>query len=299
MNMNLIEIIFINDASTDGTLEKLKEYQKQYPNNIKIIDNYKRIMQGASRNKGIDIAEGDYIAFVDADDAIHPTTFEEAVSAAMMYDAEIVRFLFKRVTNFNFTIPATIENTMPNYYVDIAGDQSRFRFFVEGGGSMLRSCWDKIYKRDFVIDNNLRFAEGLFDEECLFTTPAYLNLNRLYLLNKHLYYYYKNENSTIECMRGNPEHKWDNVWVWEDLYRKVDYFNLPAYDKQLFEATFVVNYFFYTITLWRGRKVAYNEKDVVYLAKQVLLWFPFYEGNEILRKNYGERLKVIKDLGRR
>ena len=73
-----VEIIVVNDGSKDRTLEIAKEYQTQYPNIIKIIDKENGGLSSA-RNKGLEIATGKYISFIDSDDYIAPNTIEDIV----------------------------------------------------------------------------------------------------------------------------------------------------------------------------------------------------------------------------
>lgn len=71
-----IEIIVIDDASTDNSPEIEAEYQKKYPN-VKVYRNERNLGQSETRNRGIELAEGDYIAFLDSDDYVNPGMYEE------------------------------------------------------------------------------------------------------------------------------------------------------------------------------------------------------------------------------
>lgn len=77
-----IEIIAIDDASTDGSLELLTEYRAKYPN-IAVYRNEHNLGQSKTRNIGIDLASGDYIAFLDSDDYINPGMYEELYQTAL------------------------------------------------------------------------------------------------------------------------------------------------------------------------------------------------------------------------
>ena len=70
-----IELIFVNDGSTDNSLNILNEYKKQYPDIIKVISQENKGLGGA-RNKGLELASGEYIGFVDADDFVEPNMYE-------------------------------------------------------------------------------------------------------------------------------------------------------------------------------------------------------------------------------
>lgn len=80
-----IEIIIIDDGSTDRSIEIEKEYKDKY-SNIKLYKNKKNLGQGVARNKGIEIAQGDYITFVDSDDYVHPEMYEELYQSAVEYN---------------------------------------------------------------------------------------------------------------------------------------------------------------------------------------------------------------------
>ena len=77
-----IEIIVIDDASTDNSPEIEAEYQKNYPN-VKVYRNERNLGQSETRNRGIELAEGDYIAFLDSDDYVNPGMYEELYQAAV------------------------------------------------------------------------------------------------------------------------------------------------------------------------------------------------------------------------
>lgn len=77
-----IEIIVIDDASTDNSPEIEAEYQKKYPN-VKVYRNERNLGQSETRNRGIVLAEGDYIAFLDSDDYVNPGMYEELYQAAV------------------------------------------------------------------------------------------------------------------------------------------------------------------------------------------------------------------------
>lgn len=79
-----IEIIVIDDKSTDNSLEIIKEYGRKY-SNIRIYQNERNLGQGETRNRGIEVAEGEYIAFLDSDDFINPRMYEELYEAATKY----------------------------------------------------------------------------------------------------------------------------------------------------------------------------------------------------------------------
>lgn len=71
-----LEIILVNDASTDNTLSLLEKWESRYPDNIMVVTYDTNIRQGGARNVGLSYAQGEYIGFVDSDDWIEPRMYE-------------------------------------------------------------------------------------------------------------------------------------------------------------------------------------------------------------------------------
>lgn len=85
-----LELIFINDASTDGTLRILKAYERMDPEHICVITYDENIKQGGARNVGLSYATGNYIGFVDADDWIEPDMYERLLTMVKKYNCDMV-----------------------------------------------------------------------------------------------------------------------------------------------------------------------------------------------------------------
>ena len=92
-----IEVIMVNDCSTDNTLQKLKEYEAKYPDSIMLISLEQNVKQGAARNIAVQYATGEYVCYMDADDYLVPKALEKLYRAAKENRAEITGYLFKYV----------------------------------------------------------------------------------------------------------------------------------------------------------------------------------------------------------
>lgn len=176
-----LEIIIINDGSTDGSLNKCIEWQRK-DDRIILIDQ-KNCGQGPARNRGIEESHGQYIAFVDADDWIDVTTFEKAEQAVKKSMADIVLFDLYCVhfdNNENVVMYEPIRNQC-----SIEGNftfEDDFSMFYKVSGSLCDAIWNRecfndiimpahAYEDEFVV--NKIFAEGY----------------KVIHLNEHLYYY--------------------------------------------------------------------------------------------------------------
>lgn len=190
-----LEIILVNDGSTDNSKEICEEYEKK-DNRIKFIDS---INQGASsaRNLGLKNVTGDYISFIDADDFISENFYTYLYNYMIKCNADIVECNSVKVN-------AEIENTENIYYIPekeevvetnnigallrLYGDEEEFY-----GKTIV--VWNKLYKRK--IFDNILFEPGrIIDDEC-FTYKALYNCERFVTLNAGLYAYVYAENSTM------------------------------------------------------------------------------------------------------
>ena len=136
-----LEIICINDGSTDQSLKKLKEYAAK-DDRVVVLSQENKGMSGA-RNSGMDIATGQYIAFVDCDDYIDVTMIEKLVDIANRTDAEIV------ITNillfFEDTLQIKSFRDEPLYY-----SLRKTTFTLNQAPEMIKhvGVWDRIFQRD-------------------------------------------------------------------------------------------------------------------------------------------------------
>ena len=192
-----IEIICVDDASTDNSLEILKQYQSKY-SNIKIIQNKINRGPGASRNIGIEAAGGEYIGFVDADDYVNINMYEELYEGAKeLGNPEIV------YTGISFVQDDRFRNyNAPRYRKGYAGTPlTRKSMLMDISPSM---C-NKIVRRDFLGDT--RFLENVMWEDAALSFILHLKANSFADVNNHNYYYRKSstEGYSSKNNKYNPD----------------------------------------------------------------------------------------------
>ncbi len=142
-----IEIICVDDGSTDKSLEILKEYAKK-DNRITVITQ-KNLHAGVARNAGLTVARGEYVHFLDSDDWVEKDIYTKSLSDIDKDDIDVYVFNFNDVDNLNKTVKLHSSYTQ---YKNI------FRF--EEDKTMLQRPvvpWNKLYKRSFIKKNNLKF----------------------------------------------------------------------------------------------------------------------------------------------
>lgn len=105
-----LEIIIINDGSTDNSVEIAKHYAENYPH-VRLLH---QANAGASvaRNRGIEVATGKYVAFVDADDEVYPTMYETLMTMALEDDLDVAQcnadWCFRECNQVNHLIPTRV-----------------------------------------------------------------------------------------------------------------------------------------------------------------------------------------------
>lgn len=161
-----IQIVIVNDKSTDNTLEILEEYKSQYPDNIILINNEKNMGPAFSRNVGLKHAEGQFINFLDADDIMSEYAFKHAYYFLRDHEEidivsiPIYYFGVKRGPhnlNFKFKKDQVIDLTIHPAYIQLSGPSSFIRRDVI---------------KDYEFNNNLRVSEdALLINQMLLKNP--------------------------------------------------------------------------------------------------------------------------------
>ena len=233
-----IEIICVNDCSKDTTKELLNEYA-QKDARVKPIHFDKNQGQSSARNAGIKIAKGEFISFVDSDDYIEQTMLEKLYNKAKDTQSDMV------ISNIYLDFEDTGEKQLfrdNRYYTFLSG-----RTFKPTEHPPLISCigvWDRIYKRELIIDNNLLFPVGLVYEDHLFCIQAYILANKVTVVNEPLYYYRKNAGGSItDNEKKNDNYKFNFL----EISRRIKKFLREKKVYEIFQKEYLKYHFFYAM----------------------------------------------------
>lgn len=146
-NFNNFEIIICDDGSNDGTIELLKKLKNDY-SNITVEFN-EHIGAGAARNKGIELAKGEYIYFSDSDDYVSKDFFD-VISKEIEYKKPDILFF-----NYNEIIDEKVSNTVVRKNANC-----KYDFFYTN------SCiWSSLYKKSLFIENEIRFPPSVYHQD--------------------------------------------------------------------------------------------------------------------------------------
>lgn len=187
---NNLEIIIVNDGSTDHSLEIMKKHQ-QHDSRIRIINQENQGLLHARRN-GVAHSFGKYIIFVDADDYIFSDEIEHAFSVMKKYHADIVKFRFqfvpeKRDSKLYF-------QTRDDVVFDLKNKKSFYNSFIATDD--LNHIWSQIFKKDlYNIHSEIFHSRTNFGEDVLQNMMLYQNASKIVTTSFIGYAYRFNPNS--------------------------------------------------------------------------------------------------------
>lgn len=180
-----IEIVAINDGSTDKSLEILQKYINNF--NIKLINKANGGLSSA-RNVGLENAKGEYIAFVDSDDFIHKEMYEELYTISQGSDVVFC--------GYNKFYSNKIEESDILKKLKLF-EENRKYLGIEMYKHELVTVWNKIYRREFLEKNKFKFVEGIIHEDDEFSLKVFSKAESVKFIKKNFYFYRLDNQSSI------------------------------------------------------------------------------------------------------
>lgn len=314
------EIICLNDGSTDGTLEILNKYQSLYPD-IQVFtgENHGVAYQ---RNKGVQRARGKYIYYLDGDDLIKENCLETLYQYAEADSLDILYFEAE-----SFYESKEIEEAFPQFLTlyhrhkeyDGVYDGKDLYIEMENEGDIKMSVCLQFVRRQFLIDNNIKFGEERYFEDNLYTVKTMIKAARARCVRDNLYLRRVRDNSTMtrEKNKGRFEsylevvsgfmqiledEKQDFVFQ-EAIYKRIrgtcinvfkDYLEVPEKEKkELFgerdsQLYLLIGMAFFINIEEKNRKEITGKLKKAYEEKS--------EINAKLQKTYGEKSEINAKL---
>lgn len=190
-----LEIICVNDGSTDRSQKILEEYAHS-DSRIKII-NQENSGVCAARNKALSESSCDYVTFVDSDDYLEETAYEHAYKNIVNAQADVLIMKWHSFSDNKINI--NIKNPYRESCIKIIGDgKSLINFPVNHSDLRLGVVWDKLYKRSIITENNFKFeSDVLFGEDTLFNFILFTKVKKVVVDNNILYHYRAGRKNSI------------------------------------------------------------------------------------------------------
>jgi glycosyltransferase involved in cell wall biosynthesis len=217
-----IEIICVNDCSTDESLSILKKYADS-DNRIKLIDFKENRGVSAARNAGIDSADGEYIGFVDADDHMALDFCDKLYSKSLETNADIIKGGDVRVEYSDGHVDTWQQNDSIR--------ENKLNFYAQ--------IYSAIYKSNLINDNKIRFPEQIsIGEDISFITKAAIVAKSISIVDDAIYYYMRREDS-LDSEKYNLKKSKDFIEHIKIVEGYFEEFDLTLEDKKLFFARFI------------------------------------------------------------
>ena len=174
-----LEIICVNDGSTDGSPAILEEYSSK--DNRIVVINQENSGQSVARNNGLKIATGEYVVFLDSDDYMELNLCELAYQKAQLSGADITMYFFDTFGENYMNVSAI--DTIPEDEIVIRDRK------IDAVNDNNNVIWNMLYKRSFLQTNNIFFLENVIFEDVHFSVKCACLCNKISVLRKRLVHY--------------------------------------------------------------------------------------------------------------
>lgn len=205
-----IEILCVNDASTDSTLDIIKEYMKK-DNRIKLID-VQHGGLGWARNCGIQYANGKYLMFCDSDDEFLPVICERLFNAMEDNSCDVAMCSAKVIYECDWHMKSSDDK----YY------NLKFSGYTENIHDIINkvdvSVCNKIFRKSLVDKYKIRFIEGRLYEDSSFTWKYFAVAKKFYCIQDGLYLYYRHTGTIMNKTFEKVNNSIDHIYVADNIY---------------------------------------------------------------------------------
>ena len=252
-----IELILVDDGSKDGSFEICRSYCEK-DKRVTAVTGENKGVSGA-RNKGIELAKGEYLCFVDSDDELTLDAVEFLLNDALSYKADIVSAV-KRIINPDSSVYSPYDDGKCSVYSGV----DMVELSLDGERQTNSAC-AKLFKRSFL--GEIRFEEGRsINEDGFFLFECYVKEPVLVQHNVCIYNYYVRGNSST---RSGFSDKYFDMLYFCDRKRQIIKKKYPFLDEKMSNQEVTTNIFFLE-ALCKTKDKAYKkyQKESIKLVKQ-------------------------------
>ncbi len=278
VDLDCLQFIFIDDASSDETLAILSEFESHHPEQVLLLPLSQNQGQGYARNLALSYASGAYVLYVDADDLIAPYALELLLRHASRLSCDMLEFDFVRTQKpwIPFSEASCAHPTI--YQVTNAASRQVFCTFVPRFGTI---C-NKLYRRQFLVEHQVHNAEHLAHEDTLFSQLASFYVTTYAYLPVPLYFYRPNPDSTMLKGKKDDVHQFDRLQVQLQFLEECEQRGLFTDHYLAIEAMFLRTYYMDTLLFVLERFDAAPLARLLEMQQTVRACFPAFLSNPFL-----------------
>ncbi|MFC3201285.1 glycosyltransferase [Alteromonas oceani] len=237
INSNQFEVILIDDGSTDNSGEIAALFAEKYADISRFIRQTNAGIS-ASRNRGVELASGEWIIFIDSDDLIAPKGMKAVFDALQEFDGDVLAFDWCKYVNGSGKLVEKSVRKNPLISAGIVDGQKYMSEQVESGILNFVTVWDKAYRRKTLLDNAVQFIPGRMHEDVAFTFQLFLHNIKVKYLDVLVVFYRINREGSImtDYNRGKYRHVLSNVEFLLNEFSRQQVTEILFYDYLVFLA---------------------------------------------------------------
>ncbi|MFG2141605.1 CDP-glycerol glycerophosphotransferase family protein [Streptomyces sp. NPDC048650] len=213
-----VEVVIVDDCSTDRSFDVAQRLAATHPERVRAFQLPENSGAGGEpRNAGIQHTTGKYVMFLDSDDVLELNACRNMLEAAEETGSDIVSGLCVRLHK------DTRNQKRDEWYAWMYSTTRTLESVTELPDLFV---WDtlstnKCYRRDFLVENDLRFPKGMFYEDLMFIADAYLAAKRITLIPNQVYFWHVYERAAVKSVT-NRRHEMTNYAHRLEIHRRID-----------------------------------------------------------------------------
>ncbi|MDD3080041.1 MAG: glycosyltransferase [Paludibacter sp.] len=249
-----IEIVLVNDGSSDNSGEICDNYA-QHDSRITVFHKENE-GAGLTRNKGLELSRGEYIYFIDADDWLELTCIEKSVFALNKETPDILVFGYRKISPDNKTISTVLPLSESLEILD----SNRTNIFTKLNLGTGHAVWNKIFRSNFLEENNLQFKKTKRVEDFIFLIEAYNCVSKISAVGEVLHNYqiiYNSKNKFSESIIEDHILNFNLLTDFVKRFSPTDAKDVNRYELKIFNLWFAI---VIPINIYKNESISQSQK---------------------------------------